>query len=199
MCSSDLLARPLVVQVRNALGQPRGTLDLNGNNTTTDPGEAVSVTFSTDKGTLTSGATSGASITVPVAANGLANAALTLRSGGGAGDLHTVTVTCGACTVTTPVVFTATATISGALTPRAGNDQKGVATQPLLRPLVVAARDAAGNPLTGLGVQFTTSAGTLSAPSAVTDANGEARVTLTLGAAGTHTITASYDFNRVAK
>ena len=38
-----------------------GSLDLNGNNTTTDPGEAVSVTFSTDKGTLTSGATSGAS------------------------------------------------------------------------------------------------------------------------------------------
>lgn len=53
--------------------------------------------------------------------------------------------------------------------------------------LIASAFDAAGNRLVGVPISFSTTAGTLSATTATTDANGEARVTLTTNTAGTVT------------
>lgn len=61
----------------------------------------------------------------------------------------------------------------------------------LATPFVVELVDLFGNPIAGAPVTWTTTGGTLSATSEVTDENGKASVTLTLPAgAGTQTVTA---------
>ncbi|RCJ23210.1 Ig domain-containing protein group 1 domain-containing protein [Nostoc sp. ATCC 43529] len=66
-----------------------------------------------------------------------------------------------------------------------GDNQTGAAGTPLANPLVVQVKDGAGNPQSGVTVNFAVTAGggSVLPASAVTDSNGEASTTLTLGAA----------------
>jgi hypothetical protein len=96
----------------------------------------------------------------------------------------------------TAVTFTANGT-AGAPTSLAkvsGEPQTGAAGTALAQPLVVRVTDANGNPVAGTTVAFavTSGGGTVTPTSAVTDAQGRASATLTLGvAAGAQTVTAT--------
>ncbi|WP_445637554.1 DUF4082 domain-containing protein [Nostoc sp. DSM 114161] len=65
-----------------------------------------------------------------------------------------------------------------------GDNQTGAGATPLPNPLVVQVKDAAGNPQSGVTVNFavTSGGGSVSPASAVTGTNGQASTTLTLGA-----------------
>ena len=92
------------------------------------------------------------------------------------------------------VVFSATATTAppSNLVAAGGNAQTGTVGAELPQPVVVRATDAVGNPKPGVVVTFSVTSGSLSATSAVTDADGLASVLWTLGAAsGTQNLSAS--------
>ena len=75
-----------------------------------------------------------------------------------------------------------------------GNNQEGVPGKTLENPFVVEVRDQSDEPLSGVQVAFSVTAGggTLSATSVTTDANGRAESTFTLGAnPGANTVTVS--------
>ncbi|HEV2147757.1 MAG TPA: Ig-like domain-containing protein, partial [Longimicrobiaceae bacterium] len=80
-----------------------------------------------------------------------------------------------------------------AIVATSGVGQAGTAEVALGGPLVVKVTDARGKGLHGIEVSWTVSpgGGALSAASSRTDSIGEARTLWTLGAAGTHTVTAS--------
>ena len=72
-----------------------------------------------------------------------------------------------------------------------GNNQ-AIALGATSAPLVVHIADAAGNPVAGVTVTWTTTGGALSAASTTTNASGNTQVTLTAGAAAaTYTVTAA--------
>ena len=81
-----------------------------------------------------------------------------------------------------------------------GNDQQGTPGTALPNPLIVEVRDQYGNPLPGVQVAFTVTAGEgklsglLTVEHVTTDANGRAERTLTLGAtqAREHTLLSGY-------
>jgi hypothetical protein len=75
---------------------------------------------------------------------------------------------------------------------RSGNNQSGVTEMPLGAPLVARVQDANGIPVAGYTVAFVVTAGggTVSTPSATTDARGQAQTAWTLGAPGTNTVEA---------
>lgn len=70
------------------------------------------------------------------------------------------------------------------ITKISGDNQTGAAATPLPNPLVVQVKDAAGNPISGTTVTFavTSGGGSVSPANVVTDTNGQASTTLTLGA-----------------
>ena len=73
-----------------------------------------------------------------------------------------------------------------------GDEQQGPAGAQLAEPFVVSVSDEDGAAISGVVVSFSVTAGggTLSAPTATTNANGRAATTLTLGSdAGTNTVT----------
>jgi hypothetical protein len=164
-------ANPFVVSAKDAAGFPVA-------------GQAV--TFS-----VASGAGSLSASSVMTDAAGLAQVTLTLATNVGP---NTVTATSSPLTGS-PITFTAMgiAGPAAALALFSGNNQSGVAGL-AVNPFVVAVQDVNGNAVPGQTVSFAVSAGngTLSAPSAVTDANGRAQTTLTLGSsAGANTVIAS--------
>ena len=77
-----------------------------------------------------------------------------------------------------------------------GGDQNGLTGEALANSFVVEVRDQYGNPMEGVTVTFTVTAGggTLSATTVMTDANGQAESTLTLGSySRTNTVEASIE------
>jgi adhesin/invasin len=115
------------------------------------------------------------------------NGKVTVRfSGDGRSGTATITAFSGAAsnaTLELPIGSAAAETVTvraepGRLPPGGGSTQ-----------IVALVRDAAGNPLPGATVAFSTTAGTLSNGSAVTDAAGDARTTLTTGREATITAT----------
>ena len=73
-----------------------------------------------------------------------------------------------------------------------GNNQSAQVGNALANPLVIQVNDQNGDPLASVTVGFSTTGGTLSAPSATTGSNGRASVRLTLpNTAGSVTVTAS--------
>ncbi|MES2179974.1 MAG: Ig-like domain-containing protein [Gemmatimonadota bacterium] len=92
-----------------------------------------------------------------------------------------------------PVLFEATTT-SGAATQIvivSGNNQTGTTGQPLGAPLIVEARDANGNPVSGTNVTFTVSAGGGTPTSQTTStSSGRASFTWTLGGVGNQSLQA---------
>ncbi|MEZ0229956.1 MAG: Ig-like domain-containing protein [Planctomycetota bacterium] len=118
-----------------------------------------------------------------VATNAQGQASTTLRLGAAPGA-NTVTASgTGLTAVTFGATGTAGAAASVALA--SGNNQSGTAGQALAAPFVVTVRDANQNAVSGVSVTFavTAGAGTLSATSVATNAQGQASATLTLGPA----------------
>lgn len=168
------LANPLVVKATDASGGPVS-------------GVLVTFTVTGGGGTLTPAS-------VSTNSSGLASSVLTLGSSAGT---NTITAASGGL-AGSPVTFVATA---GAATGPAanlvlvsGNSQTGTVGQQLASPFVVKATDASGNPVSGVTVTFTVTAGggTLSPATAATNSSGLASSTLTLGATvGTNTARAA--------
>ena len=166
------LAQPFVVLVR----------DLNR-----QPVAGFNVVFAVSEG-------NGALSATTVATNAQGQAATVLTLGPAPGK-NVVTASAQGLTGS-PVSFTAMGLAQPAsrIALAAGDQQSGVAGAPLAQPLVVSVSDAGGKPVAGFMVAFAVAegAGTLSASSVATDAQGRAAVQLTLGrAAGPNRVTAS--------
>ncbi len=164
------LAKPFVVSV----------LDQNGS---AFAGAVVRFSVTTGGGTLSP-------TTATTDANGRARSTLTLGPNLGNNTVMATVEGLG------PVTFTATATEQAphSLTKVSGNSQEGPTSTQLDEPLVVSVLDQGGSPLAGVDVTFSVAAGggTLSATAVTTDANGQARTTLTLGSdPGTNTVEAT--------
>ena len=159
------LAHPFVVEVHDGNGTPLA---------------GVGVTF----GILTGGGTL-STTTGTTDANGQASSTLTLGS-----DPGTNTVEVSAENVAESVTFKAEATLPPP-TPTSvsiisGDNQISVTGEPLATPFVTEVRDQRGDPMEGATVTFAVTAGdgSLSVATALTDADGQAQSTLTLGTAG---------------
>ncbi len=156
------LAIPFVVEVRDQYN---------------DPMPGVTVTFSVTGGGGTLSTTTG-----PTDINGRAESTLTLGSDPGTNTVEVSvaeifqTEVFGAETVLPPPTPTTSSIISS-------ETQMGLTGETLMEPLVVAVIDQYGNPLEGVTVTFTVTAGdgTVSDTVVTTDANGLAETTLTLG------------------
>ena len=171
------LAEPFVVRVR----------DREQDN---QPQEGVGVTF-----TVLTGGGSLSTTTAITDQDGLAKSTLTLGDEPG-----TNTVEVRAEGISKVVTFSAEATLLSptptSLSIISGDNQEGFIGEPLANPLVTEVRDQHGDPMEGATVTFTvlTGSGTLSAETVMTDANGRAESTLTLGTdPGTATVQASIE------
>ena len=179
---------PFVVEVRDQNNNPLG---------------GITVTF-----VVSAGGGSLSDTSVDTNANGLAQSPLTLGSDPG---INTVEVSVEGITET--VTFNAEASLPPpmptALSIISGDNQNGLPGETLADPFVVEVRDQNGDPLEGVTVTFTVSAGggSLSDTSVDTDANGLVQTALTLGNdPGTNAVEASVEeitetatFNAVAE
>ena len=164
------LANPFVAEVREQSDKPFA---------------GVQVTFSVSSGGGTLSATS-----VTTNSNGRAESILTLGANPGA---NTVTV------YVSGIQEKQTFTAQGIRIPEileiiSGNDQEGPYGETLENPFIVEVRDQPGEPLPGVQVTFSVTAGggTLSATSVTTDSDGRAASILTLGPdPGANTVTVS--------
>ena len=150
----------------------------------------VTVTFS-----VTAGEGILSSTTATTDANGQATTTLTLTLGSELGT-NTVSATVEGLE---PETFTATSVgqaIPDSLAKVSGDGQEGTVGAVLDEPFVVSVLDEDGAAIAGAVVSFSVTAGggTLSATTATTDANGQARSRLTLGSdAGTNTVSATVE------
>ena len=166
----ETLPYPLVVEVKDQFDEPLAD---------------VEVTFAVTVGAGTLTAT-----TTKTDRNGRAQSELTLDPNAGI-----ILVSVSVSGIEKAELFTA----EGVRTPQtisgiSGDDQEGLPNTPLANPLVVEVQDKNGVALEGVPVTFvvTEGDGTLGVTSIVTDSNGRAESTLTLGLRpGTHTVEAS--------
>ena len=160
--TGEVLANPFVVEVRDQFD---------------DPLEGVTVTFAVLTG---SGALS--ATTAMTDANGQAASTLTLGSEPGA---NTVEISVEGVSET--VVFSAEASLPPpaptTLSIVSDDNQTGLTGETLADPFVVEVLDQYGNPISGVTVTITVLGddGVLSTETTMTDANGRAEITLTLG------------------
>ena len=170
------LAEPLVVKVTDTRDRPVA-------------GATVAFAFTDASG---GGAASPASVTTDN--NGLASSSLTL--GGRVGPVTgTAEVPVDAGSTLVEASFSATALPENAngIALVSGDDQGGPVNTALPALLVVQVSDGFGNPISGVTINWSvTGGGSVSAPTTVTGANGQASVTRTLGpTAGQQTALAS--------
>ena len=173
--TGEVLANPFVVEVRDQYD---------------DPMEGVMVTFAISAG--------GGSLSVTTSmtnANGQAESTLTLGI-----DASTNTVTASVEGISQMQVFRAEASlpppIPTALSIVSGENQTGLTGEVLANPFVVEVRDQYDDPMEGVTVTFAISGGggSLRPEMDMTNANGQAESTLTLGIdASTNTVTASVE------
>jgi len=163
------LASPLVVQVNDQSGSP-----VSG----------VTVNFA-----VTAGAATLSAASATTDSNGRAQVNVTLGQTAG-----TITVRASATGVT-PVDFDEFATPGPAASLQivSGNNQTAVAGSTLPNPLVVKVADQYGNPVSGVSVSFTVTAGggSLSATMVPTGSDGKAQTTWTMGGGGANQVQAS--------
>ena len=173
--------------------------------------QTVTFSVSPDDGTVSLSTTS-----ATTGSNG--QASTTLRTGSGSSGSYTVTATVGTLSLrgsvtveTSPPpssqqqqqqetpqepVTTLPLPEATVLESISGGNQEGVPGEALANPFVVEVRDQNESPLEGVTVTFavTAGAGTLSATTATTDANGRAESTLTLGSdPGTNSVKVSVE------
>ncbi len=173
--TGDTLANPFVVEVRDQYD---------------DPMDGIAVTFA-----VTAGGGSLSATTAMTDANGRAESTLTLGSEPG-----TNTVEVSVEGISGAEVFSAEASlpppVATALSIVSGDNQEGVIREVLTDPFVIEVRDQYDNPMPGVTVTFAVSAGggSLSSEMVMTDANGQAESTLTLGSVpGTNNIEVSVE------
>ena len=164
------LAEPLVVQVTDGFGNPIA---------------GVTVEWAAEEGGSVSEATT------VTGSDGLASVGRVL--GPNAGAQHTIASVPGL--VGSPITFghTALAGSAAVLEMISGSGQSALVGTSLPDPLIVRARDEAGNPVPGLAVAWVVGSGggSLAPPTSVTDGDGLASATWTLGSApGSNTATA---------
>jgi hypothetical protein len=174
-----------MVQASNGTGQAIAGVDVSFNISATPQGATGTALETTTCRTDTSGQ---------------CGARLTLGSAPG---VYTVTALAGDANgkplVGSPLQFQALTRPPATLSKSSGNSQYGTAGKPLGRPMVASVKDSDGNPVGGVAVNFAVSASPAGAtgasvtpPAVVTDGNGLAQATLTLGSAlGSYTVTAS--------
>ena len=168
-------ASPLVAIVKDAVG---------------DPVPNVAVTWATN-GTITTADGTLSAATSTTNTNGLASVNVTAN-----GKTGSFQVTASAVGTPAQFALTNTAGAPTSITLSSGSPQAAVINTPFQQPLTVLVTDAGSNPVQGVTVTYvangTTANASLSAPSAVTDINGFARVTATAnGTTGTYTATAT--------
>jgi uncharacterized protein (TIGR03437 family) len=164
------LPAPLVVRVLDQFGNPL-------------PGQTVSFSVSNPSGVTLS------ANSAQTNSNGQASVTATLGTVPGP---HTVTATVGG-NITATFTVTANANL-GAVTVVSGGGQTATIGRAFTNPLIVKLTDTTGKPLPNTSVSFAVTSGsaTLSANSAVTDANGNASVNVTAGqTAGPVVVTAT--------
>ncbi|HEU5304748.1 MAG TPA: Ig-like domain-containing protein, partial [Gemmatimonadales bacterium] len=165
------LGAPLVVEVEDALGSPVA---------------GVSVTFDPEGGGQVSPASS--------MTDAAGRAATILTTGLVAGIPQAVTVSIPGLAISVSFSATTTAGPAASISIAAGNNQKAVVGQAVpVRPAVVV-RDANGNPVPGVAIEFevVSGGGSISGGSAVTDAGGRAEVgSWTLGSDGPNQLRAT--------
>jgi adhesin/invasin len=113
-----------------------------------------------------------------------------------------VTVTATAAGITTPITFSETgvADAPATLVASGGNGQSGTAGTQLPDPMTATVTDQFGNPVSGVTITWTTTAGVLSVGSSRTGATGTASTLLTLPAViGPVTVTGSAIIGAVNK
>jgi hypothetical protein len=94
---------------------------------------------------------------------------------------YTLSATSGALTAATSDTFAIAAAGAATLQAVAGNEQTGAAGTTLADSIVVRVLDAFSNPVAGVQVEFTTTSGSFSPDTLVTDASGYARSAWTVG------------------
>ena len=169
----SLLLEPLVVQLVNGAWDP-------------DPGKTVIFEVTESNGTLSNSPAEVRSIAVTTDDQGLARANWTLGTRAGAGN-NLVEAT--AVGFEGTAIFTANATVGlpGQINVDSGSMQNGVTEQTLAKPFVAIVTDAGHNRLPQVPVTFTVTRGEgnfegFSATTVLTDSDGRALATLSLGA-----------------
>ena len=173
--TGEVLANPFVVEVRDQYD---------------DPMAGVTVTFS-----LLTGGGALSATTATTDANGRAASTLTLGS-----DPGTNSVKASVEGISRTEVFSAEASlpppVATALSIVSGDNQTGFTSEALASAFVVEVRDQYDDPMDGIAVTFAVTAGggSLSSEIAMTDANGRAESTLTLGSdPGTNSVEVSVE------
>ena len=186
--TGEALMNPFVVEVHDQYDEPM---------------EGVTVTF-----VVSAGGGSVSDTSVNTDANGLAQSILTLGS-----DPGTNTVEVSVEGISQMAVFGAEASlpppVPTVLSILSGDNQNGLTGETLANPFVVEVRDQYDDPMEDVTVAFIVSAGggSLSSQIGMTDANGRAESTLTLGGdPGGYTVTVSVEgiaetvtFNAIAE
>lgn len=157
------LGSPLVVRVTNAAGGPL---------------QGVTVDWSVLSGGGTLGSASSAT-------NAQGQAQVTYTVGAAAGANQVRAAVRGSAGLTTTFTLTAVDNTPASMLKVSGDNQSATVSQSLASPLVVRVRNAGGQALQGIAVQWTVvqGGGVLGAASTATDAQGEASTTYTVGAA----------------
>ena len=135
---------------------------------------------------ITVASAQGGTFSSPVRTDATGLASLTWRLGTGAGQ-HQLTASAQG-TNTLDVTATANAGPPSSVTTVSGNQQVGVAGQPLPQPLVVRITDQFGNAIAAVAVQWQVSSncGSVSPAQSATDASGLAQTTWTIGTVAAH-------------
>jgi adhesin/invasin len=203
--ATGLSGSPVTFTATGTAGTATNLALVSGNNQSATVGTALSAPFIVAVTDTYGNPIANTAVTFAVASGGgtLSATSATTNAAGQASTRLTVGATAGMNTVTatragltgSPITFTATGT-TGTATQIAlvsGNNQSATVGS-TLNPFVVAVKDANGNPVMGFSVTFTVTAGggSVSAATAMTNAQGQAQSTLTLGGmAGANTVTAN--------
>jgi Bacterial Ig-like domain (group 1) len=206
--SGTLAGSPITFNATAVAPTPASLVMGSGNNQTGTVGQALPSPFTVVVNDSKGNPVSGVTVTFTVTAGGgtLSANSVATNSTGVASTTLTLGSTPGVNTVVaasgtlagSPITFTATGAIAAptptTLVMGGGNNQTGSTGQALASPFTVIVNDSKGNPVSGVTVTFTVTAGggTLSAGSVVTNNSGVASTTLTLGsAAGANTVAAA--------
>lgn len=180
----SVLPQPLVVQLLSASGTPVA-------------GRPVTFTVSRSDGMVEVMPTVAQSLSVITDAAGKASTLFLLGSRQGLA-INQVTASTPGAGGTATLMASTTAAAPTQIHAVRGENQRGLLGEPLAEAFQIIVTDAYANPSPGVTVNFTSTAGdgTLDHASAVTDSNGKAKATLTLGQQeGTNNYIVTADFS----
>lgn len=177
------LSSPIVVSLTDSSGNPVG-------------GQAVVFKITNDDGVLTTGSSSGSSLIVNTNSSGQALVSWTLGHRSGAG-INRVEASSALAFNVADFIATGLSGSPALIVVDTGNNQTGIAGQPLTFPFGVVVTDAGYNRVPGVQVTFTTvtigaSFNGTATQVVTTDSDGRALATLTLGSGPSNIATADF-------